>query len=106
MLRPLKFRGGARLVVVFEKTGELVLVIGAGEQMIANRPHMVVPQAIVEPLVVAPMLALIGCTPPSQMADLAAADSAARTRDGPGEGWRHVYRHALSGPGARLHIQC
>ena len=40
VLRPGKFGRGARLVVVFEKAGELVLVVEAGEQMIADRPDV------------------------------------------------------------------
>jgi hypothetical protein len=39
--------------VVFEKAGESVLVVEAREQMIADRPHMALSQAVVEPLVVA-----------------------------------------------------
>jgi hypothetical protein len=42
MLRPRKFGGGARLVVILEKAGELVLVIEAGEQVTADRPGMTV----------------------------------------------------------------
>jgi len=45
-------RGRARLVVVFQKAGELVLVIEPGAKMLAHRPGMTFAQAIVQPLVV------------------------------------------------------
>ena len=45
-------RGGARLVVIFEEAGELVLKVEAGHQMVADAPRMAVAQAVVEPLVV------------------------------------------------------
>ena len=41
---------GARLVVVFEKAGELVLEVEAGSQVVADRPDLGLPQAVVEPL--------------------------------------------------------
>src|SRR5438094_569998 len=51
--RPGKCRRGARLVMIFEKPGELVLVVEAGQQMVADRPGPTVSQAVVEALVVA-----------------------------------------------------
>jgi len=54
-----KFGCGARLIVVFEKARQLVLVIEPGEQMTTNRRGMPVPQAIVEPLIVAVSKALL-----------------------------------------------
>src|SRR6516225_11114843 len=59
MLRPRKFGGGARLVVILEKAGELVLVIEAGEQVTADRSGMTVSQAVVKPLVVTIVEALL-----------------------------------------------
>jgi hypothetical protein len=59
VLRPRKFGRGARLVVVFEKAGEFVLVVEAGEQVIADRPDVTLPQTVVEPLVVAVGKALL-----------------------------------------------
>jgi hypothetical protein len=53
MLRPGECGGVARLVVVLEKADELVLVVEAGSQMVADRPDMALFQAVVEPLVVA-----------------------------------------------------
>ena len=59
MLRPGKFGRGARLVVVFEKARELVLVVETGEQMTTDRPGMALAQAVVKPLVVAIIEALL-----------------------------------------------
>src|SRR6516162_3498996 len=59
VLRPGEFRHGARLVVVFKKAGELVLVIEPGEQMTADRPGVAVSQAVVKPLVIAISEALL-----------------------------------------------
>src|SRR6516225_7399476 len=52
MLSPRKFGRGARLVVVFEKARELVLVIEPGEQMTTDRPGMTVSQPVIEALIV------------------------------------------------------
>jgi hypothetical protein len=54
-----KFRRGARLVVVFEKARQLVLVIEPGEQMTTNRRGMTLPQPVVKPLIVAVSKALL-----------------------------------------------
>src|SRR6516164_10697588 len=59
VLRPGEYRHGARLVVVFKKAGELVLVIQPGEQVTADRPGMAVSQAVVKPLVVTIVEALL-----------------------------------------------
>src|ERR1700730_10106478 len=59
VLRPRELGRCPRLVMVFEKTGELVLVVEAGEQVIADRPDVAVPQTVVEPLVVAIVKALL-----------------------------------------------
>ena len=49
-----RLEGGrrARLVVVLEEAGELVLVVEPGVEVLANRPRMLLAQAVVEPLVV------------------------------------------------------
>src|SRR6185503_10694426 len=44
--------GRPRLVVIFQKAGQLVLVIQARVKMLAHRPGMSFAQPIVEPLVV------------------------------------------------------
>ena len=45
-------RGCAWLVVILQETGELVLIVEAGEQMLPHGSGMAFAQAIVEPLVV------------------------------------------------------
>ena len=59
MLRPAEFSSGARLVVVFEKAGELVPVVEAASQVVADRPDLRLPQAVVEPLIIAVVEALL-----------------------------------------------
>jgi hypothetical protein len=59
VLRPNELRRCPRLVVVFKETGEFVLVVEAGEQVIADRPDMAFPQAVVKPLVIAISEALL-----------------------------------------------
>ena len=43
VLRPGKFGRGARLVVIFKKSRELILIVEAGEQVTADRPDMALP---------------------------------------------------------------
>jgi hypothetical protein len=57
--RPGKLGCRTRLVVVFEKAGELVLIVEAREQVVMNRPNMAVAQTVIEPLVVAVVKALL-----------------------------------------------
>src|SRR5262249_25943355 len=46
-------RGGRpRLVVIFQKAGQLVLVIEPGVEMLTHRPGMSIAQAVVEPFVI------------------------------------------------------
>src|ERR1700719_3924610 len=59
VLRPSELGRCPRLVMVFEKAGELVLVVEAGEQVVADRPDVALPQTVVEPLVVAIVKALL-----------------------------------------------
>src|SRR4029077_12466366 len=59
VLRPGKFGRGARFVMVFEKASELVLVIEAGEQVIADRLDVTLSQAVIEPLVITVVEALL-----------------------------------------------
>src|SRR5689334_160539 len=53
MLRPRKRGCSARLVVVFEKTRKLVLIVKPRQKMLANRARIAFLQPIVQPLVVA-----------------------------------------------------
>jgi len=46
-------RGGARFVVVFQESHETVLIIEAGEEVLAHRAGVAVAQSVQEPLVVA-----------------------------------------------------
>src|SRR5215813_13898994 len=41
-----------RLVVVLEETGQLVLVVEPGVEMLTHRPGVTLPEPVVEPLVV------------------------------------------------------
>ena len=50
---------GARLVVVLEKPGELILVIEPGAKVVADRPDVAGLQPVVEPFVVAIVEALL-----------------------------------------------
>src|SRR5271168_1273038 len=59
VLRPGEFGRGARLVVVFEKADELVLIVEAGEQVATDRRDIALSQAVVESLVVAIIEALL-----------------------------------------------
>src|SRR3954470_9432592 len=54
-------KGGSRprLVVILHKARELVLIVGAGEQMLSYRPRVAVAKAIVEALVVGIVEALL-----------------------------------------------
>src|SRR5690349_20190792 len=45
-------RGGARLVVILEKSRRLALKVRIGAEMITHRPRCVVSQPVVKPLVV------------------------------------------------------
>src|SRR5690348_14527290 len=45
-------RGGARLVVILEKSSRLALEVRVGAEMITHRPRCVVSQPVVKPLVV------------------------------------------------------
>ena len=54
-----KRRRGPRLVVVLQEAGQLVLVIQARVEMLAHRPGMAVAEAVVEPLVVGVIEALL-----------------------------------------------
>ena len=47
-----KRRGGARFVMIFEETHELILIIHAGEKMLAHEPSMAVAQPILQAFVV------------------------------------------------------
>ena len=51
--------GGPRLVVVFQEAGELVLIVEPGVKMLAHGPGVAVAQAVVEPLVVGVVEALL-----------------------------------------------
>jgi hypothetical protein len=44
-------RGGARFVVVFQESHETVLIIEAGEEVLAHRAGVAVAQSVQEPLV-------------------------------------------------------
>ena len=50
---------GPRLVVVLEEAREVVLVVEIGPQVLAHRPRVPVAQAVVEPLVVGVVEALL-----------------------------------------------
>lgn len=52
-------RGGARFVVVFQESHETVLIIEAGEEVLAHRAGVAVAQSVQEPLVVAVVEALL-----------------------------------------------
>ena len=54
-----KRRGGPRLVVVLEEAGQLVLIVEPGVKMLADGPGMAFAEAVVEPLVVGVVEALL-----------------------------------------------
>ena len=68
-----------RLVVVLQETGELVLVIEARVEMLAHRPRMAFPEAIVEPLVVGVVEALLLQRPFQVPVDLGHEEEAGNT---------------------------
>src|SRR5215470_19468916 len=47
-----KYGSRPRLVVVLEETGQLVLVVEPGVEMLTHRPGVTLPEPVVEPLVV------------------------------------------------------
>src|SRR5499433_3401663 len=52
-------RGSPGLVVILEESGEPVLIVESGEEMLAHRPRVTLAQPIVEPLVVSVVEALL-----------------------------------------------
>ena len=52
-------RSGPGLVVVFREPGELVLVVEPGVEVLAHRPRVALAPAVVEPLVVGVVEALL-----------------------------------------------
>src|SRR5688500_18732922 len=59
VLAGVKRGGSAGLIVILQEAGELILVIDAGAEMVANRPDMPFAETIVKALVVSVIEALL-----------------------------------------------